>query len=74
MSGYRYEIEPRPESLGCGWRLYLFGFDPETGDEIGLVGGVFPVEPAVDEKQAHTDALEAAEQWLASRRSELNSF
>jgi hypothetical protein len=50
VSGYRYEIEPRPESLDGGFRVYLFGFDPETGNEIGL-GGVFRIEPDVDENK-----------------------
>jgi hypothetical protein len=36
MIEYTYEIEPRPESLGGGWRLRLLEDDEEVG------GGVFP--------------------------------
>jgi hypothetical protein len=33
---YRYEIEARPAALGGGIRLYLYGPDQETGEEIEL--------------------------------------
>ncbi len=39
---YGYEIEPRPTALAGDDRLYLYGPDPETGEEIELGGGVFP--------------------------------
>jgi hypothetical protein len=44
MTNYRNEIEPRPTALGGGVRLYLYGPDLETGEEIEL-GGVFPSGP-----------------------------
>jgi hypothetical protein len=63
---YSYEIEPRPASLGGGWRLRLL----EAGKEVG--GGVFPPEDGSKEalKAAHADALEEATSWLASREAE----
>jgi hypothetical protein len=45
LAVYRYEIEPRPAALGGGVRLYLYGPDQETGEEIELGGGVFPSGP-----------------------------
>jgi hypothetical protein len=41
-----------------GWRLHLIGHDPETGAEIEMGGGLFPIEPNVGEKEAYADALE----------------
>ena len=46
MKHERFEIEPRPAAVGGGWRLRLIGRDLETGGEIELGGGVFPVDPA----------------------------
>jgi len=40
-----YEIEPRPDKLGGGWRLRLI----EDGVELG--GGVFPLAEYADEKE-----------------------
>ena len=37
---FSYEITPRPDNLGGGWRLRLLEDDEEVG------GGVFLVEPA----------------------------
>jgi hypothetical protein len=56
MIEYTYEIEPRPESLGGGWRLRLL----EDAEEVG--GGVFPD----DEYQ---DAVDTANEWLSSRNT-----
>jgi hypothetical protein len=28
-----------------GWQLHLIGHDPETGAEIEMRGGVFPIKP-----------------------------
>ena len=36
MGSYRYEVEPRPVALGGGWRLHLFGPDPETDRTVRL--------------------------------------
>ena len=36
MPIYRYQIDPRPESLGGGWKLKLYE------DEVEVGGGVFP--------------------------------
>lgn len=59
-----YEIEPRPDRLGGGWRLRLI----EDGVELG--GGVFPLEEYADEKEpekaAYSDAQAEGESWLAS--------
>jgi hypothetical protein len=38
----------------AGWRLHLIGHDPETGAEIEMGGGVFPIEPNVGEQEAST--------------------
>jgi len=45
MKHESFEIEPRPAAVGGGWRLRLIGRDLETGGEVELGGGVFPVEP-----------------------------
>jgi len=63
MKHERFEIEPRPAAVGGGWRLRLIGHDLETGDEIELGGGVFPVEPG-DERDAYADAMETGQEWL----------
>ena len=61
----RFEIEPRPAAVGGGWRLRLIGRDLETGDEIELGGGVFPVEPGEDERDAYADAMQPAKNdWM----------
>ena len=48
---YSYEITPRPDELGGGWRLRLL----EDGVEVG--GGVFPPD---DASETPKDALQAA--------------
>lgn len=53
----RFEVEPRAESLGGGWRLRLIDDD---GEEAG--GGVFP---AGDD--GYADAYEEGSDWLQSR-------
>lgn len=62
MPEHRFEIEPRPINLGGGWRLRLLEDDTEVG------GGVYPPEPdlGITSDDAHADALEAGETWLAS--------
>lgn len=52
MSGYSYQIDPRPADLGGGWRLRLL----EDGQEVG--GGVFP--PASGDFDGPKEALQAA--------------
>ena len=64
MKHERFEIEPRPAAVGGGWRLRLIGRDLETGDEIELGGGVFPVEPGEDERDAYADAMQTGQEWL----------
>lgn len=54
MDDFRYEITPRKQSAGGGWRLQLFQGDVEVG------GGVFP---------DYQDAIDEGEDWLASRGS-----
>ena len=63
---FSYEITPRPDNLGGGWRLRLL----EDGEEVG--GGVFPpVDSIEDAKEALQAAWEDAEteayDWLDSR-------
>lgn len=58
MPQYSYEINPRPESLGGGWKLRLL----DDGEEVG--GGVF--EPG---DNGYCDALGTAHLWLDSRES-----
>lgn len=63
---FSYEIKPRTDDLGGGWRLHLL----ENGVEMG--GGVFPpvegIEDAEQAKQAaYNDALEEACHWLETR-------
>jgi hypothetical protein len=65
---FSYEIIPRPDHLGGGWRLRLL----EDGQEIG--GGVFPpVEGIEDAKEALQVAFEDAEAeaytWPDTRES-----
>jgi hypothetical protein len=64
MKHERFEIEPRPAAVGGGWRLRLIGRDLETGVEIELGGGVFPVEPGEDERDAYADAMQTGQEWL----------
>lgn len=70
---YAYEILPRPDHLGGGWRLRLL----EDGQEVG--GGVFPMEAAMLEggmtrdealAEAFADAEAEAYDWLDSRPGE----
>jgi hypothetical protein len=65
---YSYEILPRPEELGSGWRLRLL----EDGQEVG--GGVFsPVsgfEPADALRVAFLSAEDEAYAWLDVRDEE----
>jgi len=56
MSEYRYQIEPRPETLGGGWRLRLFVDTEEVG------GGVF-------QEDEYEDAVDTANEWLSSRNT-----
>lgn len=62
MSVYRYEIMPRPASVGGGWQLRLLEDDVEMG------GGVFPASAdEADRATAYDSALAEAEAWLAPR-------
>ena len=62
MTDYSYQIDPRPASLGGGWRLRLL----ENGEEMG--GGVFPAsENETSKAAAYEDALAEATAWLSSR-------
>jgi len=61
----RYEIEPRPATLGGGWRLHLIAEDPETGAEIEAGGGVFPDETELEDgDDPYTAAMETGQAWL----------
>jgi len=46
----RYEIVPRPASLGGGWNLRLIGRDLETGQESEMGGVVLPIQDGEDAK------------------------
>jgi hypothetical protein len=46
----------------------LFAQDPETGADVEMGGGIFPVEFAGDDednKDAYADAMQTGEEWLA---------
>lgn len=60
---YGYQIDPRPQELGGGWRLRLL----EDGEEVG--GGVFPASDGskILKAAAYEDALAEASAWLATR-------
>ena len=65
---YSYEITPRPDELGGGWRLRLL----EDGVEVG--GGVFPPDDASETPKdalqaAFDDAGSEAYAWLDSREA-----
>ncbi len=51
---HSFEINPRPLSVGGGWKMQLF----EDGLEVG--GGVFP---AGDD--GYCDAFNTASEWVA---------
>lgn len=70
MNADRYEIVPRPDALGGGWRLHVFGKDPESGETIEIGGGVFPVLEGQDSRDVYADALETAQTWLAVDEAE----
>lgn len=64
MDKYRYEIQPRAEALGGGWRLLCFESD------IEVMGGVFPCSEGESEEaknEAYSEALAQANEWLESR-------
>jgi hypothetical protein len=50
---YRYEVTPRPEEVGGGWKLQLIEDDEEVG------GGIFE---ATDE--GYQDALDQGEEFV----------
>lgn len=61
---YRYEILPRPKSVGGGLRLCCYHLDEE------VMGGVFPFpENATEEdiQNVYSDVLDDANEWLDSR-------
>jgi hypothetical protein len=63
---FSYEITPRPDNLGGGWRLRLL----EDGVEVG--GGVFPPEEGIKDaiaalQSAFADAEAEAYAWLNTR-------
>lgn len=62
----RYEIEPRPHAVGGGWRLRLYGRDLETGQEIEMGGGAFPVEDYQDDQDAYEEAMRTGFDWVQS--------
>ncbi len=64
MRSNRYEIEPQPLPIGGGWRIRFFGRDLETGQEIEMGGGVFPVEDGQDENDSYADAMQTGQEWL----------
>lgn len=62
---YSYEITPRPDHLGGGWRLRLL----EDGEEVG--GGVFPPVDGIEDAQealqaAQDEAMGEALDWMDS--------
>jgi len=63
----RYEIEPRPNAVGGGWRLRLFGKDLETGQDVEMGGGVFPVEEGQDDKDAYAEAMLTGQEWVQAQ-------
>jgi hypothetical protein len=63
---FSYEITPRPDNLGSGWRLRLL----EDGVEVG--GGVFPPVEGIEDataalQSAFVDAEAEAYAWLDTR-------
>ena len=58
---FSFQITPRAEDLGGGFRLQLL----EGGEEMG--GGVFPGMTPEERKAAHAEAVAEGEAWLASR-------
>lgn len=59
-AGFSYLITPRAAHAGGGWRLQLL----EDGLEVG--GGVYPVNEDTTSDDAHLEAMDDAEAWLAS--------
>ena len=62
---HKYQIDPRPEALGGGWKLTLFEADCPGGsgcagsfEEVG--GGVFEAG-----QEGYSAALETAQGWLS---------
>jgi len=47
--------------------IRFFGRDLETGQEIEMGGGVFPVEDGQDEKDAYADAMQTGQEWLQAQ-------
>ncbi len=67
---YHYEIIERPAQVGGGVHLYLYGPNPETGEQIDYGGAMFPSDLADPDtlKDAYTAAKEEGDSWLESQR------
>ena len=65
-SKFTYHINPRSDNVGGGFQLKLM----EDGQEVG--GGVFPVTPETDSKEAYVQAVDAAQEWLQSRELDVD--
>jgi hypothetical protein len=52
--------------LGGGYRLRLLTRDLETGQVTEMGGGVFPIEEGIEDKDAHADAVQTGEDWVAA--------
>jgi hypothetical protein len=63
---YHYEIVARPAQVGGGVRLYLYGPNPETGEQIDYGSAVFPSNIADPEtlKSAYKAAQQEGDSWL----------
>jgi hypothetical protein len=63
----RFEINPRPAKVGGGYQLHLIGRDLETGEEVFMGGGVFPVDAPEQDAEVLGDALETGKDWVGLR-------
>ncbi len=70
MTGPRFEIEPCPTLLGGGWRLHLVSTDPETGEDVFMWGGNFPVSQPEDGGSMYAEAAKFGKEWLESRSAD----
>jgi hypothetical protein len=71
---YHYEIVERPAQVGGGVRLYLYGPNPETGEQIDYGSAVFLSDLADPGtlKDAYIAAQQEGDLWMESQREDMS--
>ncbi len=71
---YNYEIVKRPAQVGGGVRLYLYGPNPETGEQVDYGSAVFLSDLADPRtlKDAYIAAQQKGDLWMESQREDIS--